>query len=737
MVLTARVDPKPSDYRGDRLAAAYLHAALMEAAGLVAGDIVRISTGRGRSALARVVGSHPEDLARTIRFDRFTRQSLKAYPHEEVAIERVEPSPAQEVVLVPGMDISMLSIPSVSAQIKALLAKERTPLREGSLLYVRPPGALAGVTYEVHSVAGGEGIFTEDTALYLELTSDHEHDDYSHHHHDHQSARAQTVLDSTYEDVGGLEEQIRAVREFVELPLLFPQVYSQLGMRPPRGVIFHGAPGTGKTLLARSVANEVNARFFYINGPDIVGSYSGETEENLRRIFRDASLDPPSVIFVDELDAIAPPRGRVGTISDSRAVTQLLALMDGLQLAESVMVIGTTNRIEAVDPALRRAGRFDREIYFPTPSTQSREEILRVHTRHMPLAPDASEALADIAERAYGYVGADLMELTREAGLNALRRASQPFIESPSLASYPSSEDLVVTRADFEAALSEVRPAALRESLVSFPTIGWEDIGGLGAIKQRLRDLIESPLGHPEAFARLGLSGIEGILLYGPPGTGKTLLAKAIAHECDINFIAIQGPELFSQWLGESEQSVRHIFSVARRVAPCVVFFDQLDAVAAERAEGAHEGTRAPQRVVNQLLAELDGIDERAQVVVLGATNHVSLVDPSLLRPGRFGIHMYVGLPDVQDRRAILRVHLRAAALVAGLDPERLIEYLASRTEGRSGADLAFICKRAKLEALAEEGYEGEPRLALEHFDAVMTELSNSPVAPAHGGEVG
>lgn len=733
MTATAVVDPRPSDYREALLCAVYLSPAVMEAVGARVGDVVRVTTQRGRSAVVRIVGEAPPDQTGSIRFDRFTRQALKAFPHEQVTIDRVDIEPAQELVLIPAVDMSTLHYPQLVPYLKSVLVANRTPVRAGMLLYIRLPDALAGITYDVHYVSAAEAVVGDETRLYLEVEGDHHHGPESLHQHDHER-KAETVVDTTYEDVGGLVEQIRAVREFVELPLIFPQVYRQLGISPPRGVIFYGAPGTGKTLLARSVANEINARFFYINGPEIVGTYSGQTEENLRKVFADAAINPPSIIFVDELDAIAPVRGTTSTLSDTRAVTQLLALMDGLKRAEGVMVIGTTNRIETVDRALRRGGRFDREIFFPTPSAGGRLEILRVHTREMPLAEDALDALPRVAQAAYGFVGADLMELAREAGLNSLRRASQTFLESPSVASYPSSEDLVVTREDLESALARVSPASLRESLISYPTMVWDDIGGLADVKARLRGLIERPLRHPELFARLGLPTNPGILLYGPPGTGKTMLAQAVARECGANFIAIQGPELFSQWLGESEESVRQLFSVARRAAPCVVFFDQLDAVAPRRTATEYEGTRAPQRVVNQLLSELDGMEMRTQVMVIGATNNFDVVDPSMLRPGRFGVHLYVGLPDDTGRAEILRIHLSSASLAPGVTLDELVTDLVARTADFSGADLAFLCQGAKLQALEEVEYGADPALASGHFDGTLAELERGPGRAASVG---
>jgi len=724
--IIATVDPTPSDYRDAHLSAGYLAHDVMEGLGVAVGDTVRVSTKRGRTALTRVVGTYPDHSHGVIRFDRFTRQTLKAYPHEPVSIERVDLDPTPQITLVPAVDISMLHIPNLVPDVKAILVEGQTPVREGMLLYVRLPSAGAGITYQVHCVEGHEGIVTQTTAVYVEFEHDHDHGPGGHHHEDGASAYAEAVVDTTFEDVGGLSDQIRAVREFVELPLVFPQVYRQLGISAPRGVIFFGAPGTGKTLLARSVANEINAEFFYINGPEVVGTFSGQTEENLRRIFGEAAFKAPSIIFVDELDAIAPARRTATTLSDSRAVTQLLSLMDGLKRAEGVMVIGTTNRIDAIDAALRRAGRFDREIYFPSPTAPAREQILRVQTREMPLTDDAIAAIPYLAHQAYGYVGADLMELAREAGLGALRRASGAFIDHPSVAAAARTSDLVVTADDFYQALRHMRPASLRESILSYPTVTLDDVGGLGEVKRRLQELIQSPLAHPDLFTRLGLATNLGVLLYGPPGTGKTLLARAIARETGANFIAVQGPELFSQWFGESEEAVRELFNLAHRVAPCIVFFDQLDAVAPRRSNLENEGTRAPQRIVNQLLTELDEMDRASHVVVVGATNRMEMIDPAILRPGRFGVHLEVGLPDEADRAEILRIHLREAELHPELRLDSLAGQLGARTTAFSGADLAYLCQAAKLHALETAHFSGTPKLSFADFESALASHNRS-----------
>lgn len=695
----AIVDARPTDYRA-AVPGAVLVAPDLRAAGIADGDVLRLTTARGRVSLVTVA---PADTPAAeavengaIRIDRLTRQALKAYPNEPVTVEVVELPPTREVSLVPSVALGAHHAGIVPA-LKSMLSTHRVALREGMLTYFTPPDRLVGITFEVHAVASHEGIVTADTDIWL-ISADHEHGPGEGHDH---AARPSTVLDTTFEDVGGLTAQLREVREYVELPLLFPYVYRQLGIDAPRGVIFHGAPGTGKTLLARSVANEVNATYWYVNGPELVGTYSGETEANLRKVFAEAAASPPAIILIDEIDAIATVRRTASSSSESRAVTQLLALLDGLGRTEGLLVIGTTNRLHAIDPALRRAGRFDREIFFPTPTPGEREQILRVHCRDMPLDDSALDALGEISAQAHGFVGADLMELAREAGLHALRRAAARFVAAPSLANSPDPADLVVRADDFRAALRTVRPAALRQTVNEHPATRWSDIGGYDDVKKRLRSIIEvfgSAVGGSATGTELATNA--GIVLAGAPGTGKTAFVRAMAGESGVNLVTVHGPELFSQWLGETEETLRTVFDRARSVAPSILFFDQLDAIAPRRGGPGDDGARAQRRVISQLTAELDALDPASRVLVVAASNRLADVEPAILRHGRLGVHIHVPAPSDHDRAGILHRYLRLAEL--GEPVEALAAALVPVTAGLVGGDLEFVCQSAARAASAE-----------------------------------
>ncbi|MEM2677435.1 MAG: CDC48 family AAA ATPase, partial [Thermofilaceae archaeon] len=500
----------------------------------------------------------------------------------------------------------------------------------------------------------------------------------------------------TYEDIGDLEEVKQKVREMIELPLKHPELFSHLGIDPPKGVLFYGPPGTGKTLLARAVANESGAFFIAINGPEIMSKFYGESEQRLREIFKQAEENAPAIIFIDEIDAIAPKREEVTGEVEKRVVAQLLALMDGLKGRGHVVVIGATNRPNAVDPALRRPGRFDREIAFPVPDKRARKEILQVHTRNMPLSDDVN--LDELADITHGFTGADLAALCREAAMRALRRFLPKIdLNKPSIPPELLKE-LKVTRLDFLDALKDIQPSALREVYVEIPEVRWSDIGGLEDVKQQLREVVEWPLKHPEFFKEMGIDPPKGVLLYGPPGCGKTLLAKAVATESGANFIAVKGPEILSKWVGESERAIREIFSKARQAAPCIVFFDEIDSIVPRRGYRFDSGVT--DRIVNQLLTEMDGLEKLEGVVVIGATNRPDIIDPALLRPGRFDRIIYVPPPDRAARLEILKVHTRRMPLAEDVD----LEKIADATEGYTGADLAALCKEAAIIALREAG---------------------------------
>ena len=497
----------------------------------------------------------------------------------------------------------------------------------------------------------------------------------------------------TYDDLGGLGDTLAQVREMIELPLKHPELFQRLGIDPPKGVLLHGPPGTGKTLLARAVAHEADARFFHIAGPEIMGRYYGESEQRLREVFQQAQQQAPSIIFIDEIDSIAPKREEVTGEVERRVVAQLLTLLDGLEPRQNVVVIGATNRVDAIDEALRRPGRFDREIVIGVPDIQGRREILAIHTRGMPLEDNVD--LDELARITYGFVGADMSALAREAAMETLRRSISGFDLDSGEIPRDVIESLRVTRDDFMRALKRVQPSALREIMIEAPNVGWDDVGGLDDAKRELRDGVELPLKHPRSFERLGIRPAKGFLLFGPPGTGKTLLAKAVAREAEANFIATKSSDLLSKWYGESERQVSRLFQRARQVAPTVIFIDEIDSLAPARGGGLGEPA-VTERVVNTLLAELDGLEELRGVVVIAASNRPALLDPALLRPGRFDELIYVPVPEREGRLHILRIHTRNMPLGDDVD----LESIAARTEGYTGADLEDVVRRAGLQAL-------------------------------------
>ncbi|HLD02780.1 MAG TPA: CDC48 family AAA ATPase, partial [Candidatus Nanoarchaeia archaeon] len=519
--------------------------------------------------------------------------------------------------------------------------------------------------------------------------------------------KEELVPEVSYEDIGGLDDEIKKIREMVELPLKHPEIFERLGIEAPKGVLLHGSPGTGKTLLAKAVANETNSHFILINGPEIMSKYYGQSEENLRKKFEEAQKNAPSIIFIDEIDAIASKREETRGEVERRVVAQMLALMDGLQSRGKVVVIAATNVPNILDPALRRPGRFDREIEIGVPGKEGRLNILKIHTRNMPLAKNVN--LKELAAITHGFVGADLASLAKEAAMIVLRRIL-PELRLQEEQPIPKEilEKLRITQKDFKESLKVVRPSALREVLVEIPNVKWEDIGGLGNVKQELIEAVEWPLNRPEAFIRLGVKPPKGILLYGAPGTGKTMLAKAVANESQANFILVKGPELLSKWVGESEKAVREIFKKARQVSPCIIFFDEIDSLAPKR--GANSENHVSERVVNQMLTEIDGLEEMNDVVIIAATNRPDIVDTALLRPGRFDRIILTPTPDEKGRMEILKVHTKGMPLSKNIK----LEEIGKKMEGYVGADIEGVCRESAIFALREN--KDAKEISLKHF---------------------
>jgi len=639
----------------------------------------------------------------TVRIDGFTRQNADVGIGERVEIRKAEAEKAEKLVLAPPEEASVQFGSDAAGMVKRQILKR--PVVERDIVpvmsstnhpFMRSPGQAIPLI-AVETEPEGVVLITEDTDVELR--------------EEPISGFEKTGGGITYEDIGGLQKEIQRVREMVELPMKHPQVFKKLGIEPPQGVLLHGPPGTGKTLLAKAVANETSASFFSIAGPEIISKYYGESEQQLREIFEDASEEAPSIIFIDELDSIAPKREDVTGEVERRVVAQLLTMMDGLESRGQVVVIAATNRVDSVDPALRRPGRFDREIEIGVPNEGGRKEILQIHTRGMPLSDDVN--LGRLAEETHGFVGADIESLTKEAAMKALRRYL-PEIDLDEEDIPPSLIDrMIIKRDDFSGALSEVSPSAMREVLVELPKISWDHVGGLSDAKKEVQESVEWPMNKPEKFQRMGVQPPSGVLLYGPPGTGKTLMAKAVANESDANFISVRGPQLLSKWVGESEKAIRQTFRKARQVAPTVIFFDELDSLAPGRG-GGDVGSNVSERVVNQLLTELDGLEEMEEVMVIGATNRPDMIDPALIRSGRFDRLVLVGEPGTEGREQILKIHTQDMPL----SPDVSLRELAEVSEGYVGSDLETIARESAIEALRQN--EDAEEVSMRHFRQAM-----------------
>lgn len=673
--------------------------------GVSIGDVVEIA-GK-RSTVARAMPAHVEQRGQAlIQMDGILRANAGTGLDERVTVRGVEVQPARALVLAPVEGVRSAPGAGQSRYLARLL--DGIPVVPGDRVRVNLFGTRAQNFTVVETTPGGPVLIGPTTAI--RLASE-------------RGERERGTI--TYEDIGGLHREIRRIREMIELPLRYPEVFERLGIDPPKGVLLHGPPGTGKTLIARAVAHETNAHFIHINGPEIIAKYYGEAEGNLRAVFDEARRRAPAIIFIDEIDAIAPKREEMSGEKqvERRVVAQLLALMDGLESRGHVIVLAATNIPNTLDPALRRPGRFDREITIGVPDRDGRREILEIHTRGMPLAEDVD--LDRLAAVTHGFVGADLEALAREAAMSALRRLMPDIDFAQAHIPYEKLMALDVTMDDFLDAMGEVEPSAIREVFTEVPDVGWSDVGGLEEVKQVLVEVAEWPLSQAPLFQQAGIRPPKGILLHGAPGTGKTLLAKALARESEANFISVKGPQLLSMWVGESERGVREVFRKARQAAPCIIFFDEIDALAPQRGGGGENEVTG--RVVSQLLTELDGIEDLKEVVVLAATNRLDRLDPALLRPGRFDFLVELPPPDRDARLAILRVHTRRMPLAGDVD----LAALAAQTEGLVGADLEGLCRRAALLAIREVLERGQPpgegaapalKVGRRHFEAAFRE---------------
>ena len=686
---------------------------IMRELGIRRGDVISIKGNRETVAIAD--RAYPADVGEgIIRIDGILRRNAKTGIGEVVKISKSEVKEAKKIMIAPaqkgimvqiqgepdGLRRGLLGRAVVKGDVVVLggVQRRRDLLSEefggefgdmlGDMFGSMGFGQLGGFTQikflVVNTNPSQPVIITENTEVALspkavEITEE-------------------SIPEITYEDIGGLSDEIKKIREMVEIPLKHPEIFQRLAIEPPKGVLLHGPPGTGKTLLAKAVANESEANFILLNGPEVMSKFYGESEKKIRDIFEEAEKTAPAIVFIDELDAIAPKREEVSGEVERRVVSQILTMMDGLKSRGKVIVIGATNRVNAIDPALRRPGRFDREIEINVPGKAGRLSILKIHSRGMPLFKDVN--LDEIASVTHGFVGADIESLCKESAMNVLRKLL-PKMKLDAEEQIPPEvlEKLIIKHEDFMEALKTVRPSAMREVLVETPNVSWEQVGGLDKVREELKEAVEWPLKFPETFKRMGIRPSRGILLYGPPGTGKTLLAKAVAKESEANFIQVKGPSLLSMWVGKSEEGMRKIFERARQVSPCVIFFDEIDALAGKRGGYEAGGAKVTERVLNQMLAEMDGLEDLNDVLVIGATNRPDMLDTALLRPGRFDKILLVGAPEEEGRLQILKIHTKNMPLAKDVD----LKDIAKKAEGYTGADLEALAREAAMIALRED----------------------------------
>jgi transitional endoplasmic reticulum ATPase len=671
---------------------------VMEEMDLSTGDVLEIS-GKKKSYVLLWSSQRDDQGKKLIRIDGYTRNNIGVGIDDIVSVRKVNVKKAEQVILAPTEELNIVGLEDYLPELL-----EGRVVTRGDMIPLNIMGRRIGFAVTSTSPTDAASLIDGNTEFIIGSIP---------------KAAAKGVPRVSYEDIGGLKNEVQKVREMIELPLRHPEIFDRIGIEAPKGVLLHGPPGTGKTLLAKAVANETNANFYSISGPEIMSKFYGESEERLREVFKEAEENAPSIIFIDEIDSIAPKREEVSGDVEKRVVSQLLTLMDGIQSRGKLVVIGATNRPNAIDPALRRPGRFDREIDIGIPDEQGRLDILLIHTRGMPLTEDVN--LESIAKVTHGFVGADLEALSKEAAMRSLRRILPEInLEQPKIPAEILNK-IKITKQDFDEALRDVQPSALREVLVQRPNMGWDDIGGLQQVKEELVEAIEWPLKHANLFTEANVEPPKGILLYGPPGTGKTMIAKAVAATSEANFISIKGPELISKWVGESEKGVREVFRKARQAAPCVIFFDELDAIAPRRG-GSEGDSHVTERVISQMLTELDGLEDLKGVVVIGATNRPDIIDEALLRPGRFDRILEVPVPDKEARKHIFKIHTKKKPLESDVNIDKLIEM----TEGMTGADIAALVNAAAMTAIKEHVRQkggSKLRISMRHFETALNKI--------------